>query len=66
MIVFMGLSLCWPLPPRHYFKTTHHGLADAEGRTLTVPITGIAPRCQEAGCKNGETSMESPICIVHK
>jgi len=36
MIVFMGLSLCWPLPPRHYFKPARHGLADAEGRTLTM------------------------------
>ena len=63
MIVFMGLSLCWPRPSRPYFKPARHGLADAEGRILTVPITGIAPRCQEAGCKNGETNMESPNFI---
>ena len=56
MIVFMGLSLCWPLPSAES-QTGHHGLADAAGRKLTVTITGIAPRCQEAGCKNGETSM---------
>jgi len=59
MIVFMGLSLCWPLPSAES-QTGHHGLADAAGRKLTVTITDIAPRCQEAGCKNGETSMQCP------
>ncbi len=60
MIVFMGLSPCAGRCHRPYFRPANHGLADAAGRKLTVTITGIAPRCQEAGCKNGETSMQCP------
>ena len=49
--MFSWVSPCVGRCHRPNLRPARHGLADAEGRILTVPITGIAPRCQEVGCK---------------